>query len=238
MTDIETKSYIMYGAREALNEGMANIKLQIEGIERAIYDNPGLAFDLAKTLIESACKTILSERNIEFDNGDNLPKLFKKVTNSLHFLPSISSGDIEARRSLERILSGLSTSLHGVCELRNHCGFASHGDDSVRPFMMTAQALLATQAADAIVGFLHRVHQQEKISGPVSELNYKDNEAFNNYVDEANELVRIFDLEYRPSDVLFSVDQEAYNDLLAYYLRESVDESYTVEDEPTKETPE
>jgi len=86
--------------------------------------------------------------------------------------------------------------------------------------MESAQALLAAQAADAIVGFLHRVHRQDRTSAANARLEYEDSTAFNEYIDQANELIHIFDLEYRPSEVLFSVDQEAYRDLLAGFSPE------------------
>jgi hypothetical protein len=94
--------------------------------------------------------------------------------------------------------------------------------------MESAQALLAAQTADAIVGFLYRVHRQDRALASVR-LSFDDNEGFNTYVDEANDLVRIFDLEYRPSEVLFNVDHEAYRDLLANYPIESAHG----DDEPT-----
>ena len=83
--------------------------------------------------------------------------------------------------------------------------------------MESVQALLAAQAADAIVGFLHRVHRQERGPVPSARLDYDDNGDFNTYVDESNEQVRIFDLGYRASEVLFAVDHEAYRDLLANF---------------------
>jgi hypothetical protein len=46
---------------------------------------------------------------------------------------------------------------------------------------------------------------------------YDDNEDFNAYLDEENDEVRVFDLTYRPSEVLFAVDLEAYRDLLSGY---------------------
>jgi hypothetical protein len=81
--------------------------------------------------------------------------------------------------------------------------------------MESVQALLAAQAADAIVGFLYRIHRQERAPVQASQLVFDDNEAFNGYVDEANTVVRIFELEYRPSEVLFNCDQQAYRDLLS-----------------------
>ena len=212
-----TSDFTMHGARAAVAGGMAHIDGHIKAIERAVLENPGLAFDLAKTLVESACRTILSERKVPFDSDDDLPRLFKAVTVNLPLLPVTASSEAEARKSLAQTLNGLHTALQGVCELRNAYGFASHGSAGPRPVMESVQALLAAQAADAIVGFLHRVHRQEQVSLPVVRLDFYEQVAFNDYVDEANEVVRIFELEYRPSEVLFSVDQEAYRDLLATF---------------------
>lgn len=212
-----TAGFIMHGARDALADGMTHIEEQVKGIELAVVENPGLAFDLAKTLVESACRTILKSRSIAYDNNDDLPRLFKTVITNVPMLPVAASSEAEARRSLTRTLNGLRTALQGVCELRNACGFASHGADSLRPNMQNVQALLAAQAADAIVGFLHRVHRQERDTSPRDRLEYGDHGDFNDYIDELNEQIRIFDLTYRPSEVLFIVDLNAYRDLLTSY---------------------
>lgn len=218
--------------------GLTHIEEQIKGIERAVIENPGLAFDLAKTVVESACRTILVERKITFAADDDLPRLYKAVTTNLPLLPIVASGEAEARKSLVQTLNGLHTALQGVCELRNAYGFASHGVDGPRPLMESVQALLAAQAADAIVGFLHRVHRQERGPLPSTRLEYDDNEAFNTYVDEANEEVRIFDLAYRPSEVLFAVDHEAYRVLLADYEPDGNDDATeTVAPEATGSAP-
>ena len=83
--------------------------------------------------------------------------------------------------------------------------------------MEAVQALLAAQAADAIVGFLHRIHRQDQSALAAVALRYEDNEGFNDYVDDEHEEVKIFELKYRPSEVLFRVDLEAYRDALAGY---------------------
>lgn len=205
-------AFIMYGAREAVAQGWAHVEKQVKAIEEAVFENPGLAFDLAKTLVESACRTILTERSVTFEKDDDVQTLFKQVRQNLQMLPTAASDEREARASLERTLSGLNTTLQGVCELRNAYGFASHGTDGSHAPMGSAQALLAAQSADAIVGFLSRVHHQEP-SAPGERLTFEAEDEFNTYIDQANELVRIFDLEYRPSEVLYSVDFEAYRDL-------------------------
>jgi hypothetical protein len=212
-----TSAFTMLGARSAMAEGLLHIEEQIKGIERAVSENPGLAFDLARTVVESACKTILRERKISFQVDNDLSSLFKIVTRNLPLLPVAASGEAAARKSLMQTLSGLHTALQGMCRLRNAYGFASHGAERPRPAMESVQALLAAQAADAIVGFLYRVHRQERTEARFLRLSYDDHEAFNAYVDDANEVVRVFDLEYRPSEVLFGVDQEAYRDLLSSF---------------------
>ena len=51
--------FVMHGARDAMAGGLAHIEEQVKGIEQAVVENPGLAFDLAKTLIESTCRAVL-----------------------------------------------------------------------------------------------------------------------------------------------------------------------------------
>lgn len=208
-------TFYMHGARAAIAGGMVHIEEQVKALELAVVENTGLAFDLAKTLVESACKTILTERGSSFDKDDDLPKLFKAAKQNVPFLPAAVAGDVGARKSLEQTLGGLSAALQGVCELRNAYGFASHGSDSPRPVMEEIQALLVAQAADAIVGFLYRVHRQDLSRPKTTPLGFGDNSEFNEWLDQQCEPVRILSLPpYRPSDVLFNVDQEAYRDLL------------------------
>jgi hypothetical protein len=91
--------------------------------------------------------------------------------------------------------------------------------------MESVQALLAAQAADAIVGFLYRVHRQERAlpSSPVAV--FDGNEAFNGSVDEAYGPIRIFDVELRPSEVLFQMEPESYRIYLAEFDQSAADDS-------------
>jgi len=213
--------FVMHGARAAVAAGMLHIEEQVKALELAVVENTGLAFDLARTLIESACKTILTERGSTFDKDDDLPKLFRAASLTVPFLPVALATDAAARKSLQQTLSGLSTAVQGVCELRNAFGFASHGSDATPPAMEGVQALLVAQAADAIIGFLYRVHRQD-LSRPRSvPLEYDDRPDFNDWIDDQSEPVQILSLPpYRPSEVLFSVDREAYRDLLTDYEAE------------------
>lgn len=216
-TSPEDAVFAMHSARTAVKLGMPHIEKQVEAIELALVDNAGLAFDLARTLLESVCRTIMTERKITFDKDDKLPKLLKSVTQILPFLPIAMAADAAARKSLGQTLTGLSTAIQGVCELRNAFGFASHGGDGSRPAMEGVQALFAAQAADAIVGFLYGVHRQDLLRQKSSQPKYDDNPSFNEWIDEQNDPIRISGLEYKPSEVLFSVDLQAYRDLVTNY---------------------
>lgn len=221
MAESAPSPFVMHGAREAVGAGLVHIEQQVHALEVAVAENPGLAFDLAKTLIESVCRAVLGERSVAYDESDDVPKLFKVVSNHVPFLPASASAEAETRKSLAQTLSGLSTAIQGICELRNQCGFASHGSGNPRPAMETVQALMAAEAADTIVGFLHRVHRQDRTVPPAApsraQPDYTSSAAFNDSVDEAHGMFRVFEVEFRPSEVLFHLEPESYRVYLAEF---------------------
>ncbi|MDO8723349.1 MAG: abortive infection family protein [Syntrophales bacterium] len=233
-TSSEERFFEMHGARIAIAGGLKHIEEQVKALELAVIENAGLAFDLARTLIESVCKFIIIERGSSFDKDDDLPKLFKTASSIVPFLPVAMASEIGARKSLNQTLGGLSTALQGICELRNAFGFASHGDSRPRPIMEGVQALLAAQAADAIIGFLYQVHRQDRLRPGSMPLGYNDNPDYNEWIDEQNERVRIFTLEYKPSEVLFGIDPQGYRDLVNDYKREVEERGTTGESEAPK----
>ena len=213
----EPSPFVMRGAREAMAAGLAHIEKQVSTIETAVVAEPGLAFDLARTLVESTCRTVLGERAIAYAEADDLPKLFRAATQHLPFLPPTASDAAEVRRSLQQTLAGLSTALQGICERRNRCGFASHGDGKPRPAMEAVQALLAAEAADAGVGFLHRVHRQDRMPAGPPTPRFADNDAFNDALDDEIGPLRIREVEFRASEVLWTMEPETYRIYLAEF---------------------
>jgi hypothetical protein len=225
MDVIPAPSFVMFGARDAMANGLGHIEEHVNGIERAVVEQPGLAFDLARTLVESTCRTVLKERAIAFSQGDDLPHLFRIVVSTLPFLPVAASAEVGVRDSLTQTLNGLHTAIQGICELRNQAGFASHGSGGARPAMESVQALLAAEAADTIVGFLHRMHRQDRTPPPSPRALYEDNSEFNVSVDETHGTIRIFDAEFQPSEVLFEMEPETYRVYLSEFGAEDGDES-------------
>jgi len=222
MADAETSDVIvMRGARAAAANGIPQITEQIAALERAVVENPSLAFDLAKFIVESTCKTILTERGIGFDRRDDLPKLYKAVTMNVPMLPVGASGEAEARKKLLQTLNGLHTALQGVCDLRNSCGFTAHGSDAQRPAMEGVQAILAAQAADAIVGFLFSAHRVERDGMQPKTTGHS--RTIDRLLDTVYDPISMIGEPYALSEALYATDREAYLAVAA-----SVDESRNV----------
>ena len=221
MAEQSQSSFAMNGAREAISRGLEHIEQQVNAIEGAVLENPGLAFDLARTLVESTCRTILTERSIEFSTDDDVPRLFRTVRASLPILPPQASRETDIRQSIDTTLNGLSTAIQGITQLRNQLGFASHGTDKARPLMESVHAILAAQAADAIVGFLYRIHTQDRHSPTSPESSNDRNSEFDRFIDESHDTVRIFESEFSPSEILFQMEPDSYRIGLAEFLDEA-----------------
>ena len=205
-------SFEMHSARDAMVGGLGHLEEQIVAVERSVREDSGFVFDLSRSLIESACKSILAERSISYNSKDDLPKLFRTLTQQVPLLPASESQATDVRRSLERTVQGLYTSIQGICELRNKTGY-SHGSAEHRPRLDLIQGRLVAEAADAIIGFLYRIHRQDR-GRPIT---YDDNSDFNGSIDDVHDVVRIVGVEFQPSEILFEMDPEAYRVHLVEY---------------------
>ncbi len=212
----------MVGARAAVLDGpiAQGIEQQIHAIENALESVPDFAFDLSKTLVESVCKTVLADIGAPADPNWDAPKLMKETTSRLALLPRGHPNPAKARDSVEKTIRGLLQTIHGLCELRNGYGMASHGRDGFSARLDIRQATLAAQAADTIVSFLYRIHRDALIQTPGARIYYEDHAAFNEAFDRDNDTIRLGELELLPSRVLFHGDAEAYRAAVNEYLAE------------------
>lgn len=212
----------MIGARANILDGpvVEVIDQQVRAIEDAIERVPDFAFDLAKTLVESVCKTILEDIGRPADPNWDAPKIMRETTTFLSMLPPGHPNAAKARESITKTLNGLHTTVQGLCELRNDYGLASHGRDGFSARLDLRQATLAAQAADTIVSFLYRIHRDALMQSPGARVYYEDHADFNESFDRDNEVIRLGDLELLPSRVLFHTDREAYKAALNDYIAE------------------
>ena len=209
----------MSGARAVLDDApnALQIQHQVEAIEEAVDRRPAMAFDMAKTLIETACKTVLNDRGEAFDTAWDCPKLFKETLKKLQLVPDAHATASDATEALRKVGNGLATAIQGLCELRNHEGAASHGKDAFASSLGSTQAELAARAADAVVGFLWSVHRDGQGAAVRQRLRYDEQPDLNEWIDTVahEQPVRIFATDYPQSEVLFKIDLDAYRDAMA-----------------------
>jgi hypothetical protein len=118
-----------------------------------VDSDPDGALTTAKSLMETVCKHILDERDISYSPSDNLPNLYKKVTDTLELGPK------DAHESLKKICGSCLTIIHSMAELRNLMG-DSHGKNSTTPKPELRHAELAVNVAGATAIFLLRTHEK------------------------------------------------------------------------------
>ena len=220
-----TSRFQMVGVRSAILDGPIAefIEQQIDAIENAVESVPAFAFDLSKTLIESVCKTVLADIGQSANPNWDAPRLLKEATNRLNLLPRGHPDPAKARDSVEKTLRGMLQTIQGLCELRNRYGMASHGRDAFSARLDVRHATLAAHAADTIVSFLYRLHHDALMQTPGARVYYEDHADFNEAFDLENETVRLGNLEFLPSRVLFHVDREAYKAALYEHRAERVE---------------
>ncbi len=204
---MEIAAYRMIGAREVLAMTAVRLEQQITAIESALGTNPSLVFDLAKTLIESSCKTILNDRSHAVDETWDLPRLLKETSAKLQLCSDPAN---ESKDSLRKLLGGLQTAIQGICEMRNSEGFASHGKDGYAKQSETLHAHFVARAADVIVFFLFSSHRQFPASAATRRLVYEELQEFNEWLDEQQDEIVLFSRRMKPSELLFRLDPDEY----------------------------
>ena len=145
--------------KETFVSADANYVLQqITRMETAIDEDPALAIGTAKELVETCCKTILAEREIEIAGSPDLPQLVKQTTKTLALTPEDIPQKAKAAKTIRRLLSNLATITQGIAELRNHYG-TGHGAVATRKGLQPRHAKLAVGAASTLAIFLLETHQ-------------------------------------------------------------------------------
>jgi hypothetical protein len=118
-----------------------------KALERRASDPDG-AITSARTLLETVCKHILDNEQIEYDEKADLPKLYTLAASQLNLAPSQHTEKV-----FKQILGGCQAVVEGLGALRNRLSDAhGKGKAGVRPDQEHAQ--LAVNLADAVATFL------------------------------------------------------------------------------------
>jgi hypothetical protein len=123
-----------------------------KALERRMIDAEG-AITSARTLLEATCKHILEDRGVDYDEKDDLPKLYRRTAESLNIAPSQHTADV-----FKQILGGCTAVVEGLGTLRNRLSDAhGKGRTGVKP--QPRHAELAVNLAGALSLYLLSTHQ-------------------------------------------------------------------------------
>lgn len=138
----------------------------LETIHRTISTDPASTIASAKELLETTFKLILDKRGITYVNGDDLGDLYKKVATELALTREAVPDSAKGSAAAKKTLSGLSTAVFGLAELRNTIG-RGHGRTTASP-ALERHARLAFNTAVAISEFLFDTwhDREQKSAGP------------------------------------------------------------------------
>lgn len=144
---------------EAKAFNAVHLTKQIRRMESSVESDPSLAIGTAKELIETCCKTILSERGKILEGTPDVSTLTKETLKALKLVPE---GIPEAGRGsdvIKRVLSSLGQISNGLTELRNLYG-TGHGKHGKAPGLTPRHAKLAVGAAATLATFLFETHKE------------------------------------------------------------------------------
>lgn len=115
--------------------------------------DPGGAITIARTLLESTLKTILDDRKVSYKESDDLPALYRAVSNHLGLAPGGYSEE-----AFKQILGGAHSVVAGLGALRNKAGDA-HGSGRKNYRPSARHAALAVNLAGSTALFLIETHE-------------------------------------------------------------------------------
>jgi hypothetical protein len=157
---VELDSTSLKSLKQAIPEnGLTYVTRQITRMEASIEADPDLAIGTAKELIESVCRTILSERSTPLlPSNTDVGQLVKATFRELKLTPGdIPDGD-PAEDSLRRLLGSLGTITQCIAEIRNRFG-TGHGKAADAKALGATHARLAVGAAATLALFMQETHQ-------------------------------------------------------------------------------
>lgn len=137
------------------------MQVEISRINASIETDPASAIGTSKDLVESCCKAILEELQVNVDKGDDLPTLSKKMCRELGLLPDGIPSEAKGAEIIRRTLSNLTAITKGIAELRGLYG-SGHGRDGKHTGLQPRHARLAASCAITFVDFATETYMQRK----------------------------------------------------------------------------
>jgi hypothetical protein len=124
---------------------------------RSRQSDPARAITLARTLLEDVCKWVLTEAGVAFNDGDDLPVLYKQLSKALKLAP-----DDHTEQVFKQILGSCASVVESLGALRNKLGDA-HSIGPIRARPRPRHAELAVNLSGAMATFLVSTWQVRKV---------------------------------------------------------------------------
>ncbi|MDG4877504.1 abortive infection family protein [Mesorhizobium sp. WSM4935] len=120
---------------------------------RAVSDDPEIAVTATCAVVESVCRSILVELEIDFPTKQDVSSLYRAVREPLGLDPMKEGLTPEIVNDVKSVLSGLVTAVQSIGSLRTHVGGA-HGKEKGFRRIDARIAKLAIHSASAIALFI------------------------------------------------------------------------------------
>ncbi|MEA5446750.1 abortive infection family protein [Gammaproteobacteria bacterium AB-CW1] len=223
-----TPGFQLTACRELLDAHPESLRIreQVEALEEAMPDRPGVVVTFCRTIIETTCKTILTDRSVPVDAGWEAPKLVAEAMKYLNLGPSEDGGvDAKLRSGAESLVRGLNQIISGVVEIRNAHGSAAHGADAYEPLLDSRYAEILARSTDAVVGLLFRTHLRSPTRDPLSRFAYGEHPDFDEYIDNDHDPFMVLDIPLIASEALYRTDFQAYRAALVQFKQDQAEAS-------------
>ena len=194
----------MKWTRHVLNNipSFGKLSLQVETIESTVVSNPALCIETCKSLIESLCKSILTNQGITINDDLKFQALVKKTVDALIQKSGVLIPDLS---ELARRIASVGQC---IAEIRNDAGFASHGLDINHPQITDTLSLFMYKITDVICGFILQFYLDYARKSD-TRIIYEDCNMFNDWFDDQYPL-SLGGVVISASEALYKQDYEAY----------------------------
>lgn len=204
-----------------LHPDSLRIREQVEALEEAMPDRPGVVVSFCRTIIETTCRTILTDRGVTADAAWEAPKLVSETLRYVNLGPRDDGGvDAKLRAGTESLVRGLHQIVSGIVEIRNAHGSAAHGADAYSPLLDSRYAEIMARATDSVVGLLFKTHLSSAQRDPLARFRYGEHSDFDELIDDDYGPFKVLEVQLVASEALFRTDFLAYRAALVQFRQE------------------
>lgn len=140
----------------------AYLSAQIDLMLKMQSENPTEAIGKAKELIESCCKTILDENEVEWDKNWDVGQLTSETVKLLKLMPRDIPDSAPSSTEIKAILGNLRGIATNLAALRNPYG-SGHGKSATYKGLEERHAKLAVGSSITLASFLWDTHESRDI---------------------------------------------------------------------------